>query len=71
MKVVLVFGLLLSLVVGLMSHAGRAKEDEASVSREENVRGLELSIIAQKRRYKPTDQIKFDVMVTNLGKEAI
>src|SRR5215467_1616488 len=71
MKVFLIFGLLMGLVLSIPTYAASAKTKEAWTFNEQNLRGLELSIILHKHRYKPTDQITFDVMLTNSGKEAV
>jgi len=71
MKVLLILGLVLGLIASLTNHSAIAKGDETQAKYEQNAKGLVLSIIAPKRRYKPTDQIKFDVMLTNSGKEAV
>jgi len=54
-----------------MSQAAGVKKHEASVTDNQNVRGLEVSIISRKSRYKVTDQIQLDVMLSNSGKETV
>lgn len=71
MKVILILGLVLGFVVNLTSQATDAKENEASVTNNQNVSGLEVSIISRKGRYKVTDQIQLDVMLSNSGKEVV
>jgi hypothetical protein len=71
MKIILILGLVLGFVVSLTSQVVSAKEHQASVTNKQNVSGLEVSIIARKGRYKLTDQIQLDVMLSNSGKEAV
>jgi hypothetical protein len=71
MKVILILGLVLGFVVSLTSQAAGAKKHEASVTNNQNVSGLEVSVISRKSRYKVTDQIQLDVMLSNSGKEAV
>lgn len=69
MKVLLTVALILGFVVNITAETASDRGDETRASND--VRELELSIVPHKRRYKPSDQIKFDVMLTNSGKEAI
>jgi hypothetical protein len=71
MKVILILGLVLGFVVSRTSQAAGAKKHEASVPNKQNVSGLEVSLISRKSRYKVTDQIQLDVMLSNSGKEAV
>jgi hypothetical protein len=63
MKVFLVF----VLVAGLLTHSATAKGQKAINKQNQ----LELSIIADKRRYKATEQLRFNVLLMNSGKEDV
>jgi hypothetical protein len=63
MKVFLVF----VLVAGLLTHSATAKGQKA-INKQNP---LELSIIADKRRYKATEQLRFNVLLMNSGKEDV
>ena len=71
MKVILILGLVLGFVVSLTSQPAGAKKHEASVTNNQNVSGLEVSIISRKSRYKVTEKFQLDVMLSNSGKEAV
>lgn len=71
MKVLLVLGLAFGIIVNLTSHAANAKGCEENAADKQKANGLQVSLIAHKRRYKRTDQLKLDVMLTNSGKEAV
>ena len=71
MKVIVILGLVLVIVASLTSQVAGAKKQEVRVTNNQNVGGLELSIISRKTRYKVTDQIRLEVMLSNTGKEAI
>src|ERR1700752_4844246 len=71
MKVIFILGLVLVIVASLTSQAAGAKKHEARVTNNQKVSGVEVSIISRKTRYKVTDQIRLDVMLSNSGKEAV
>lgn len=71
MKVILLLALALVTMVNFTSHAANAKELKEKTSALQNANGLSVSLIARKRRYKRSDQLKLDVMLTNSGKEAV
>jgi hypothetical protein len=57
------------IIVNLTSDAANAYRLEERTVREQKVSGLKVNLIAHKRRYKRTDQLKLDVVLTNTGKE--
>lgn len=71
MKALLVLGLAVGIIVNLTGHAANAKGREEDAAEKQKANGLQVSLIAHKRRYKRTDQLKLDVMLTNSGKEAV
>jgi hypothetical protein len=71
MKVLLVLGLAVGIIVNLTSHAANAKGREENAAEKQKANVLQVSLIAHKRRYKRTDQLKLDVILTNSGKEAV
>ncbi|MBC8028533.1 MAG: hypothetical protein H7Z16_00310 [Pyrinomonadaceae bacterium] len=68
MKVLLVLGLAFGAIVSFATHAATAKDriESAAVNQEAN--GLELSLAADKRRYKRGDEIRLQAMLLNTGR---
>jgi|KBSSwiStaDraftv2_1062776.scaffolds.fasta_scaffold73526_2 hypothetical protein len=70
MKVLLALGLALGALVSFAVHGTKAQEQEKATS-EQRLRGLGLSLVAHKRRYKRGDQLKLDVMLKNSREEDV
>ena len=68
MKLLLALSLALGAIVNFTSQGGTAQDRGESVVRKEKPIGLQVSLVAHKRRYKRTDQLKLEVMLTNSGK---
>lgn len=66
MRALATTGIVLGLILSLLSQAPIAEGDTTSDSSQ-----LTLSLMAHKRRFKPKEQVKFDIMVTNSGKEPV
>lgn len=62
---VLALVLALGAIVSLASEAARAQQRKAETIVEQKAHGLELSLAVDKRRYKPTDELKLQVMLIN------
>jgi hypothetical protein len=71
MKVFSIIGLVIGLVINPANHQVTAKWCEENQVRKQSAKGLELSLVAQKRRYKPSDQFRMDVILTNTGRDAV
>src|SRR6185369_9362726 len=71
MKILLIIGLAIGLVISSADHRASAKWREENATQNQSAKGLEVSLIAQKRRYKPSDQFKLDVILTNTGTRAV
>ena len=71
MKVLQIIGLSIGLVLNPGNHRPTAKFHEENAIHKQSAKGLEVSLIAQKRRYKPSDQFKIDVILTNTGTDAL
>ena len=71
MKVILILVLLLTTMVNFIDHSSKAKGRKEEPALIQSSSTLRVSIVAQKRRYKRNDQLKFDVMLTNSGKDAV
>lgn len=69
MKLILVVGLVFGCVANLSSHSAAAKERVVTVPQKEN--GVRLSIVAPKRKFRRTDQLKLLVMLINSGKKEV
>jgi hypothetical protein len=65
MKVLLVIGLALWATVSFASHTTRAQERQKSASVKQKANGLEVSLVADKRRYRQGEQIKLQAMLFN------
>ena len=65
MKVLLAFGIIFLAFVSFSSQAASSKELYECVAAGQNATGLELSLVADKRRYKRSDEITFDVKLIN------
>lgn len=65
MKLLLVLGLALGAVVSFASPLIRAQERQKSATVKQNTNGLEVSLVADKRRYKRREQIKLQAMLLN------
>jgi len=71
MKVLLALGLAFGAIVSFAGHTGKAKEREQNATVEQRLKGLGLSLVAHKRRYKRNDQLKLDVMLKNSREEDV
>lgn len=71
MKVIFAIVLIMTTMVNFVDHSSKAKGLKEEAALIENLSRLRVSIVAQKRRYKRNDQLKFDVMLTNSGKDAV
>jgi hypothetical protein len=71
MKLLLVLGLAFGIIVSFTRHTASAQERGESGTVSEKTNGLQVSLLAQKRRYKRADQIKMQVILTNVGKEEV
>lgn len=71
MKIIFCLVLTLASTITLMSHASKAERCIEKAALINSPSGLSVSLIAQKHRYKRNDQLKFDVMLTNSGKNAV
>lgn len=69
MKLLLVVGLVFGALANLASHSVFAKERGVTVTQKES--GLRLSIVAPKRKFKRTEQLKLLVMLVNSGKKDV
>ena len=65
MKVFLALGLVFGALVSFAVHGTKAQEQEKATS-EQRLRGLGLSLVAHKRRYKRGDQLKLGSDVEEL-----
>jgi hypothetical protein len=68
MKVFLILALVF---VSLTNQVTSTKGQTARTANKQNVRRLEVSIIAHKHRYTPSEQMQLDVLLTNYGKDAV
>lgn len=69
MKLLLAIGLALGTIFGL--NGGNAKTGEQSAAANQRLSGVQLSLVAQKRRYKRRDQLRLDVLLRNSREEDI
>ena len=69
MKLLLLVVLVLGTLANLASHPAFAKERGVTATQKES--GLRLSIVAPKRRFKRSEQLKLLVMLINSGKEDV
>lgn len=69
-KILLLLGLAFGIII-LTTATANAQAREVNGSDEQKPRGLQVSLVAHKQRYKRTHQLKLDVMLINSGKEAV
>jgi len=65
MKVLLVLGLAFGALVSFASQAARTQELQENVAVKPKAPDLEVSLVADRRRYKRRDRIKLEVKLTN------
>jgi hypothetical protein len=65
MKVLLILGLVFGTVVSFASQAARTQELPENVAVKQKATDLEVTIVADKRRYKRRDRITLEVKLTN------
>jgi hypothetical protein len=71
MKVLLALGLAFGAIVSFAGHSAKAKERQQNATVEQRLSGLGLSLVAHKRRYKRSDQLRLDVMLKNSRAEDV
>jgi len=71
MKALLVIGLSFAMVLGSTTDGTNANKKMPSSVPEYQARGLELSLISQKRRYRHNDQFKLEVLLRNISERDI
>jgi hypothetical protein len=65
MRVLLILGLAFGTLVSFASQAARTQELQQSVTVQQKAANLEVSLVADKRTYKRTDDIDLEVKLTN------
>src|SRR5882672_3949333 len=71
MKLFLVLGLIFGIIFNFASYAARSKERTESGVVKQKAKGLEVSVVADKRRYKRSDHLKLQVMLINSGDDPL
>jgi hypothetical protein len=71
MKVILILVLGFTSTLTCTSDSSKAKGRHEKATLMQSASGLSVSLIAQKHRYKRNGQLKLDVLLTNVGKDAI
>ena len=69
MKLLVILGLASGAILGLNGGHAKAREQNSAV--EQQLRGVQLSLVSQKRRYSRNDQLRLDVMLRNSREEDI
>src|SRR5215510_13814325 len=67
MKILLIIGLVFGLIVNPANHRSDSKWCDENATDKQNAKALNVSLIARKRRYKPTDHFNLDVVIANTG----
>jgi hypothetical protein len=65
MKVLLILGLAFATLVSFASHAARTKEPQEGLTGKQKATDLEVSLAADKRKYKRHERIKLEVLLIN------
>jgi hypothetical protein len=65
MKVLLALALALGGIVSFAGEAAKAQQRKGDATVEEKAHGLDLLLIVDKRKYKPSDEMKLQVMLVN------
>ena len=69
MKLIFVLGFVFGILANFSGHSGVAKERVVTVPQKDNT--FTLSIVAPKRKFRRTDQLKLLVMLINSGKKEV